>query len=173
MILRLSVTSYHRFTSNVVESETLNALDGKLELTLGRSENCDWVLSDPEKIISSYHARIELVNNSAYIYDMSTNGVFLNRSVEPIKKGLPQLITHGDVIAIGDYEIEAAISQHKSASATDHLRNDQAIQLSRSMKHLYQRRIATCWLKMSLFAMKELTTFMTNRSRKSLSAQIR
>ncbi|GMQ45985.1 type VI secretion system-associated FHA domain protein TagH [Vibrio sp. 10N] len=128
MILRLSVTSYHRFTSNVVESETLNALDGKLELTLGRSENCDWVLSDPEKIISSYHARIELVNNSAYIYDMSTNGVFLNRSVEPIKKGLPQLITHGDVIAIGDYEIEAAISQHQSASATDHLRNDQAIQ---------------------------------------------
>ncbi|WP_112479108.1 type VI secretion system-associated FHA domain protein TagH [Vibrio variabilis] len=128
MILRLSVTSYHRFTSNVVESETLNTQDGKLELTLGRSENCDWVLSDPEKIISSYHARIELVNNSAYIYDMSTNGVFLNRSVEPIKKGLPQLITHGDVIAIGDYEIEAAISQHRSASATEHLRNDQAIQ---------------------------------------------
>jgi type VI secretion system protein ImpI len=128
MILRLSVTSYHRFTSNVVESITLNALDGKMELTLGRSESCDWVLSDPEKIISSYHARIELVNNSAYIYDMSTNGVFLNRSVEPIKKGLPQLITHGDVIAIGDYEIEAAISLHQSASAADHLRNDQAIQ---------------------------------------------
>lgn len=86
MLLRLSVTSFHRFTSNVVESKTLNALDGKLELTLGRSESCDWVLSDPEKIISSYHARIEIVNNSAYIYDMSTNGVFLNRSVEPIKK---------------------------------------------------------------------------------------
>ncbi|MDO6685509.1 MULTISPECIES: type VI secretion system-associated FHA domain protein TagH [unclassified Agarivorans] len=110
MNLCLSVMSYHRFTSGVEEKKFLSTDSGESVITIGRASQCSWCLLDPERVISSRHARIESNNGQFWLYDTSTNGVFVNRSVEPLAKDTPYQLNDGDVLAIGDYEIEVAIS---------------------------------------------------------------
>lgn len=110
MNLSLSVISYHRFTSGVEEKKTLSTTSGESVITIGRASQCSWCLLDPERVISSRHARIESNNGQFWLYDTSTNGVFVNRSVEALAKDQPYQLNDGDTLAIGDYEIEVAIS---------------------------------------------------------------
>jgi type VI secretion system protein ImpI len=117
MNLCLSVISYHRFTSGVEEKKTLSTTSGESVITIGRASQCSWCLLDPERVISSRHARIESNNGQFWLYDTSTNGVFVNRSVEALAKDQPYQLNDGDTLAIGDYEIEVAISS-QAASET-------------------------------------------------------
>ncbi|MEE1675000.1 type VI secretion system-associated FHA domain protein TagH [Agarivorans aestuarii] len=121
MNLCLSVISYHRFTSGVEEKKMLSTTSGESVITIGRASQCSWCLLDPERVISSRHARIESNNGQFWLYDTSTNGVFVNRSVEALAKDQPYQLNDGDTLAIGDYEIEVAISSQaitESAPAT-------------------------------------------------------
>ena len=52
--------------------------------TLGRSSNNFWSLQDPNKYMSSIHAKIECVAGQYYLTDKSTNGTFINGSIEPV-----------------------------------------------------------------------------------------
>jgi len=115
MDLCLSVVSYHRYTSGVEETKQLKADSGESVITIGRASQCSWCLLDPERVISSRHARVESVKGQYWLYDTSTNGVFVNRSVEPLNKDQPYLLNDGDVLVIGDYEIAVVISDAKQS----------------------------------------------------------
>jgi len=58
--------------------------------TLGRAESCDFVLQDPNKLVSRYHAEIRVDNGNAHIRDLgSKNGTFV--SGERISQGYREL----------------------------------------------------------------------------------
>lgn len=106
MELVLKITSYHRLSPEIKITKKTQS-----SLTFGRSQNCDWHLPNPEKIISSNHGKIARENGKYYVYDNSTNGVFLNFSVSPIGAGNKHVLNNGDVLSIGDFQIEASLKQ--------------------------------------------------------------
>ncbi|PSU46432.1 type VI secretion system-associated FHA domain protein TagH, partial [Photobacterium aphoticum] len=111
MELILSIVSYHRFTSDLEAKKSITLHDVSPVLHIGRSQACEWCLPDPERVISGQHARIEGQGNGFIITDTSTNGLFINRSVEPLGKDNHYELRDGDFISFGDYEIEVAISE--------------------------------------------------------------
>jgi type VI secretion system protein ImpI len=116
--LSMAVISYHRFTADVEENKIFSGSDGDAACTIGRSEQCSWCLPDPERVISSQHAHIELKQDNFYLFNTSTNGVFVNHNVTPLQKDTPYLISDGDIVAIGDYEIEVSLVSGAPASLT-------------------------------------------------------
>ncbi len=106
----LNVTSYHRLSPEIDAKKVV-----KNELTFGRSEQCDWYLPDPEKVISGRHGKIVKETDGFYVYDYSTNGLFVNFSVSPLGKENKHRLSDGDVFTIGDYQIESPIQQDNQA----------------------------------------------------------
>lgn len=105
MVLELSVVSYHRLSPRQVAKKRFDKNGG----TLGRSEQADWCLPDPERVVSGVHARIQCHNDQFFIEDQSTNGLFVNRSAAALGPGNRHLLQQGDMLCFGDYEIQVAI----------------------------------------------------------------
>ena len=106
MELVLKITSYHRLSPEIETTKTTQS-----SLTFGRSQNCDWHLPDPEKIISSHHGKITYENGKYFVHDDSTNGIFINFNVSQIGAGNKHVLNNGDVLSIGDFQIEKSGSQ--------------------------------------------------------------
>ncbi|MDL2398819.1 type VI secretion system-associated FHA domain protein TagH [Rhizobium mayense] len=53
----------------------------------GRSAKCDWVLPDPEHILSSVHGRIQYSNSRYLLIDESTNGIVLDGRQDSLGRG--------------------------------------------------------------------------------------
>lgn len=102
----LNVTSYHRLSPEIDAKKVV-----KSELTFGRSEECDWYLPDPEKVISGRHGKIVKETDGFYVYDYSTNGLFINFSVSPLGKENKHRLNDGDILTIGDFQIESTLQQ--------------------------------------------------------------
>ena len=83
--------------------------------TIGRADTCDWSLPDPHRHISSRHCEVRFRDDAYWLVDTSTNGTFVNNSADRLPG--EHRIEHGDVILIGDYEIDAQLSG--SATAAD------------------------------------------------------
>jgi type VI secretion system FHA domain protein len=73
---------------------------------IGRSARCDVVLEDPDRFVSSRHARIDYSNGLFWLSDHSTNGTFLNGDVVPMAPKEPRPLRHGDRLKIGLFEIK-------------------------------------------------------------------
>ncbi|MCW9028018.1 MAG: type VI secretion system-associated FHA domain protein TagH [Kangiella sp.] len=108
--LTLRITSFHRLTPDQVATKTFDRVGG----VIGRSADSDWILPDPEKIVSSTHAVISFEAGGYSVTDYSTNGLFINRSVEPVGKGQSRLLQDGDYLQIGEYEIEVEVRNHEA-----------------------------------------------------------
>jgi type VI secretion system protein len=88
--------------------------------TIGRGTDNDWILPDPEKHLSSHHCIIEQQGAHYVITDVSRNGVYLNNVERPLGNGSSSVLTDGDLIAIGDYQLRIEIEgspQHAAALA--------------------------------------------------------
>ncbi|MFC1749715.1 type VI secretion system-associated FHA domain protein TagH [Pseudomonadota bacterium] len=77
--------------------------------TIGRAPDNTWVLVDPERFTSSKHAQIQFNNGEYFLTDLSTNGVFVNSSSEPLGNANTTVLKHGDKLKIGQYEISVTI----------------------------------------------------------------
>jgi type VI secretion system protein ImpI len=77
--------------------KSFHAKDG----SIGRSEDCDWVLSASG--VSRVHAMVRYLNGIYFIEDRSTNGMLLNGS--PLIKGDPAALKNGDRLQIDTFEI--------------------------------------------------------------------
>jgi len=109
MNIRLSVVGAARPDSHVF---------GEEGGTFGRSQKCDWVLSDEERILSSVHGRVTFKNGTFFLADESTNGIFPDGSDEPLGKGSAVAVASGDRFHAGRYLIEAQIVEvHRQARA--------------------------------------------------------
>ncbi|UTL90859.1 type VI secretion system-associated FHA domain protein TagH [Pseudomonas fluorescens] len=105
MALRLTITSYHKITPGQRPEMVLESG----AITLGRAADNDWVLPDPERLVSSRHCVIQFKDGRFYLTDNSTNGVELVHAGIRMRRGNSEPLMDGEVIRIGEYEIQARL----------------------------------------------------------------
>ena len=81
--------------------------------SIGRSEDCDWVLSASG--VSRVHAMVRYLNGMYFIEDRSTNGMLLNDA--PLIKGDPSALKDGDRLLIDTFEVEVRLQADVAESA--------------------------------------------------------
>ncbi|MCC5860777.1 MAG: type VI secretion system-associated FHA domain protein TagH [Gammaproteobacteria bacterium] len=84
---------------------------------IGRALECDWVLPDTQRYVSSRHAAIDFRGGSYYLIDLSTNGVYVNDAEQPIGRGRPQRLFSGDRLRMGEYLMVAHIDDEDELAA--------------------------------------------------------
>ncbi|NVZ68150.1 type VI secretion system-associated FHA domain protein TagH [Pseudomonas costantinii] len=105
MSLCLTITSYHKITPGQCSEKSIN----QGVMAIGRSLDNDWVLPDPERLVSSQHCVIQYKDGRYYLTDNSTNGVELVNAGIRLRRGNSEPLQDGELIRIGDYEIQARI----------------------------------------------------------------
>lgn len=93
------------------ESKTFTELGG----TIGRGAGNSWVLSDPERFLSSRHCEISCEAGQYFLTDLSTNGTFVNDSPEPVGKGSRVPLRDGDTFELGDYRFALKVQPDGAA----------------------------------------------------------
>jgi type VI secretion system protein len=89
-------------------------------LTIGRGQQNDWVLPDPERIISKRHCAIEATGGQYLLIDKSSNGVFLNQSGTRIGHGNSVVLKDGDSVRISHFEIQVRITEKRDAGPAEY-----------------------------------------------------
>jgi type VI secretion system FHA domain protein len=79
------------------------------EFRIGRGLDNDWVMPDPDKMLSKKHCVVAFRNGGWALADTSTNGTFINREQEAVGPGQIRDLSDGDRIRFGAYEIEVRI----------------------------------------------------------------
>ena len=102
MRLRLVLKGPERLTAGLREKTLETGA-----IVIGRAEDADWVLADPERVVSKRHCRIERQAGGFLLTDMSTNGVLVNGV--PLGREAPKLLVDRDVLTLGDVIIAVAI----------------------------------------------------------------
>jgi len=81
--------------------------------SMGRSEDCDWVLASPG--VSRVHAVVRHLNGLYFIEDRSTNGIALNG--KPLTRGEPATVAAGDRLQLDGLDIEVEVREGSDAVA--------------------------------------------------------
>jgi type VI secretion system protein len=105
MSLCLTITSYHKITPGQCPEKVMD----RGVMAIGRSADNDWVLPDPERLVSALHCVIQYKEGRYYLTDNSTNGVELVKAGVRLRRGNSEPLADGEVIRIGEYEISARI----------------------------------------------------------------
>ena len=92
--------------------------------TIGRAQENDWVLPDPEQHLSRQHCVIERRGAAWCVVDTSANGVFVNGETSPLGRGQERGLGHGDRLQLGSYVIAVAIEGVAGAGAGPGARQD-------------------------------------------------
>ncbi len=90
-----------------VAPEARNVSGG--EFHVGRGPDVDWVLPDPDRLLSKRHFAVAYLGGAWQVADTSTNGTFLNSEGDPIGRGATRSLRDGDRIRLGAYEIEIRV----------------------------------------------------------------
>ncbi len=88
-------------------------------LTLGRGAANDWVLADPERVLSKHHCRFDQSEDGFLLTDLSTNGVVMEGERQPIGRGHSRALQDGDVAVLGAYQIAIGIHDPAATPARD------------------------------------------------------
>ncbi len=101
---------------DAVAPETRNVAGG--EFAVGRGPGVDWVLPDPERLLSKRHFAVAYRGGAWQLADTSTNGTFLNREGDPIGAGDVRSLRDGDRLRLGAYEIEVRLVEDAARART-------------------------------------------------------
>ncbi len=98
-------------------------LNGRRGIDIGRAAHLDWTLPDPTRYISSKHCEIRYQDDGYWLYDVSTNGTFLNGAEQRMRS--PHKLRNGDRFLVGHYIVAVTIddaeqvgTEHSVASAS-------------------------------------------------------
>ncbi|OUJ16192.1 type VI secretion system-associated FHA domain protein TagH [Acetobacter sp. DsW_063] len=86
-------------------------------VTLGRGAGCDWVLVDPQRLLSKRHCEIVRQQARWMVTDLSSNGMTVNGRLLP--PGVPCELRDGDRIGFGSYEIDAKLVEAANPSGDE------------------------------------------------------
>lgn len=89
--------------------------------SLGRNSDNKIVLADEQRVISSRHAQLKQTGSELVLIDQSTNGTFYNGSPDAIGKNNTQVLSDGDLINIGDYQLSLELIVAQPATLPDGL----------------------------------------------------
>jgi len=76
---------------------------------IGRGDDCDWIIPDRKRHLSSHHALISYRDGAFYLTDTSSNGIQVSDSGARLRKGEAVRIEHGSLYVLGDFEIRARL----------------------------------------------------------------
>ncbi|HEU4655834.1 MAG TPA: type VI secretion system-associated FHA domain protein TagH [Steroidobacteraceae bacterium] len=107
MALKLRVISDHYKALGKRSSQLFGVTGGRI----GRAQDNDWILPDPDRYVSSHHAKVSFRAGEWVLEDTSTNGVFINGSDTPASVEGPYSLKDGDRLRLGDYEILVSIDE--------------------------------------------------------------
>jgi type VI secretion system protein ImpI/type VI secretion system protein len=86
------------------------------EISIGRGAECDWPLTDPDRVLSKRHCVLEYFSGGWQLRDLSTNGTFVNHATAPVGRDQVRPLLDGDRIRLGAYEIEVRIEEDAVAA---------------------------------------------------------
>ena len=107
MSLTLTLTIGKNFPSDRDNRYVFDEYGG----SIGRNQDNDFVLPDPNHYLSRKHALVSFDNGAFYLTDTSENGVFLNHSNQPVGKNNTVRLNHGDCLTLGEYDLDVSIGQ--------------------------------------------------------------
>jgi type VI secretion system FHA domain protein len=105
----------------ILRFQSTGAIPGKGEpvpmrgpsLTIGRGDENDLALPDPDRMLSKRHCVVEDHNGNVVVVDISTNGTFLNYGKVALGS-TPTPLNDGDILSLGPYELLVEITSDKS-----------------------------------------------------------
>lgn len=115
MALKLRVISDHYKALGKRSSRLFGVTGGKI----GRAQDNDWILPDPDRYVSSHHCKVEFRTGQWVLEDTSTNGVFINGSDTPASVEGAYRLQDGDRLRLGDYEVLVSIDERNDFAADD------------------------------------------------------
>lgn len=79
-------------------------------LSIGRSEDADWQLDDPEMFVSRRHCILSDDGGQVVVTDASSGGLFIDNAANPVGAGNAVPVEPGMVLRLGDFtlRVEAA-----------------------------------------------------------------
>lgn len=104
MTLILTIENQESAPDGVPTIITLGAGGG---IDIGRNTNLDWTLPDPSRFISGKHCEVRYRDGAYWLYDLSTNGTYLNHDSRRLHG--PYRLQDGDRLGIGSYIIAVRI----------------------------------------------------------------
>lgn len=107
MSLKLTLVRNHQRLSS--DQEVAKVIEHG-SITIGRESENDWVLPDPDRLLSSKHCIIQVREGSYFITDTSKNGVFINDSKQCLGTGRTTELNDGDHLKMGKYEIAVRVN---------------------------------------------------------------
>ncbi len=115
MALKLRVISDHYKALGKRSSRLFGVTGGRI----GRAQDNDWILPDPDRYVSSHHCKVEFRAGQWLLEDTSTNGVFINGSDTPASVEGAYTLQDGDRLRVGDYEVLVSIDERNDFAADD------------------------------------------------------
>ncbi|MCH2341505.1 type VI secretion system-associated FHA domain protein TagH [Pseudomonas sp. NPDC047963] len=115
MELVFDMVSAQQFAPGLISSKTFKQAGG----IIGRAEDCDWVIPDRKRVLSSRHAEVSYRDGAFFLTDTSSNGIQLKDKGASLDKGRAQRIEHGSVYCLGDFEIRARLIQDPASFEGD------------------------------------------------------
>ncbi|AMN47528.1 hypothetical protein ACG33_10540 [Steroidobacter denitrificans] len=112
MALKLRVISDHYKVLGKAGSRLFGVTGGRI----GRAQDNDWILPDPDRYISGHHCKVSFQAGEWLLEDTSTNGVFINGSDMPASVAGVHILQDGDRLRLGDYEIIVSIDTRNDFS---------------------------------------------------------
>lgn len=106
MELVLEIQNAKEFVPTELWHKTFKQAGG----TIGRAENCDWVLPDRKRHLSKSHALVTCHDGAFFITDTSRNGIRTIENGTNLPKGEAVRIEHDSVYFLGSYEIQARLA---------------------------------------------------------------
>lgn len=115
MALKLRVISDHYKALGKRSSRLFGVTGGRI----GRAQDNDWILPDPDRYVSSHHCKVEFKAGQWILDDTSTNGVFINGSDTPASVEGAYSLQDGDRLRLGDYEVLVSIDERNDFAADE------------------------------------------------------
>lgn len=106
MELVLDIQNAKEFVPTELWHKTFTQAGG----TIGRAEDCDWVLPDRKRHLSNHHALVTCQDGAFFLTDTSSNGIQINENGTCLRKGEAMRIEHDSVYFLGSYEIRARLT---------------------------------------------------------------
>jgi type VI secretion system protein len=115
MALKLRVISDHYKALGKRSSRLFGVTGGRI----GRAQDNDWILPDPDRYVSSHHCKVEFRAGQWMLEDTSTNGVFINGADTPASVEGAYKLQDGDRLRLGDYEVLVSIDERNDFAADE------------------------------------------------------
>jgi len=86
-------------------------------LSIGRAQGLDWTLPDPSRLMSGKHCEIRRSAQAYLLYDLSTNGTFVDGSTTRLTS--PHALRDGEGLLVGAYVIRVELNDESDPAAHD------------------------------------------------------